>query len=375
MIAVDASHGSGGGFTLRSALVLSLLSGRAVRLTRIRARRTSPGLKLQHLRTIDLLARACDAHVTGAILGSQSLFFDPRREAHWDSVIDIDTPGSLTLLLQTLLAPLSFSGQICRLRLAGITHAARSPAFENLAWHWLPLLGRAGYQAEASLQNAGFAPKGGGIVHATIQPVTGITPLQLTRRGALRRVSGCSVVAGLSPSVSERQIRQLGCRLHALDAPLCLGPAVVHAAVPGSYIVLQAEFEHSQQCLFALGELGKPPEAVANEAADALLAALDGDGAVDAHSASQLLLPLCFAAGESRISSSRISEHMLLAGELIEQFLDTRITIEGRPGEPGQLVVEGRGAPHSELPAHPVGTASPLSLGLPGGRSGHGLHI
>ncbi|MBI2277654.1 MAG: RNA 3'-phosphate cyclase [Dechloromonas sp.] len=375
MIAVDASHGSGGGFPLRSALVLSLLSGRAVRLTRIRARRTSPGLKLQHLRTIDLLARACDAHVTGAVLGSQSLIFEPRREAHWDSVIDIDTPGSLTLLLQTLLVPLSFSGQVCRPRLAGVTHAARSPAFENLAWHWLPLLGRAGYQAEVSLQSAGFAPKGGGIVHATIQPVACITPLQLTRRGALQCVSGRSVVAGLSPSVSERQIRQLHSRLHALDAPLRLEPAVVRAAVPGSYIVLQAEFEHSQQCLFTLGELGKPPETVANEAADALLASLDSGAAVDAHSASQLLLPLCFAAGESRVSSSRISEHMLLAAEQIEQFLDTTIDIAGRPGEPGQLLIRGRGAPHSEMPAYPVGTTSPLPLRLPGDWRRHDLRI
>ncbi|HEX6734436.1 MAG TPA: RNA 3'-terminal phosphate cyclase, partial [Azonexus sp.] len=334
MITFDASRGSGGGFALRSALVLSLLSGRPMRLTRIRARRISPGLKLQHLRTIELLARACDAHVEGAVPGSQSLFFEPRREAHWEPAIDIDTPGSLTLLLETLLVPLSFSGQVCHPRLAGITHAARSPAFENLAWHWLPLLGRAGYRADATLHSAGFAPKGGGIVHATIQPAAGIVPLQLTRRGALLRVSGHSVLAGLSPSVSERHIRQLERRLGILDAPLCLAPAVVRATVPGTYIVLQAEFEHSQQCLFALGELGKPPEAVANEAADALFAALASSGALDAHSASQLLLPLSVAAGDSHLSSSRISEQMLLAAELTELFLGTTIDIDGRPGEP-----------------------------------------
>lgn len=374
MIAIDASGGSGGGLALRSALVLSVLTGRPVRLTRIRARRTSPGLKLQHLRLIELLTRACDAHVAGAVLGSQSLLFEPRREAHWDSVIDIDTPGSLTLLLQTLLVPLSFSGQTCRLRLAGITHAARSPAFENLAWHWLPLLGQAGYQATISLDSAGFAPKGGGIVHAGFQPTVGITPLQLTRRGALLRVSGHSVIAGLSQSVAERQIRQLGSRLHALDAPLSLDTAVIRAAVPGSYIVLQAEFEHSQQCLFTLGELGKPPEAVANEAADTLFAALDGGGAVDAHSASQLLLPLSFAAGDSRIASGQINEHMLLAGELIERFLDTTVSIDGRLGEPGQLLVRGRGAPHSEMPAGPVAGLSAVPLRPSKLMPGNSLH-
>lgn len=373
MIAIDASIGSGGGFALRHALVLSVLSGRPVRLTRIRARRTSPGLKLQHLRLIELLTRACDAHVVGAVLGSQSLLFEPRREAHWESVIDIDTPGSLTLLLQTLLVPLSFSGQNCRLRLAGITHAARSPAFENFAWHWLPLLGQAGYQAAISLHSAGFAPKGGGIVQASIQPTVGITPLQLTRRGALLRVRGHSVIAGLSPSVAERQLRQLGNRLQALDAPLDLDTAAVRATVPGSYIVLQAEFEHSQQCLFTLGELGKPPEAVANEAADALFAALDGGGAVDAHSASQLLLPLSFAAGDSQLSSSRISEHLLLAGELIERFLDTTVSITGRVGEPGRVLVCGHGAPHSEMPAGAIAAPAPVALHLPNVPRGNGL--
>lgn len=361
MIAIDASRGGGG--TLRNALALSLLSGRAVRLTRIRARRSTPGLKPQHLRTIELLARACDAHLGGAMPGSQTLLFEPRREAHWDSVIDVDIPGSLTLLLQSLLVPLSFSGQVCRLRLAGITHAGRSPAFENLAWHWLPLLARAGYRAEINLRCAGFAPKGGGIVHATILPGVGITPLQMTERGALLRIGGHSVVAGLSPSVAARQIRQLGKRLEPLDVPLDLTPAGVRAAVPGSYIVLLAEFEHSQQCLFVVGELGKPPEAVADEAAAALQATLAGGGALDTHSASQLLLPLCFAAGHSALSCSRISEQMLLTAELAEQFLDSGIDIDGRPGEPGRLTIRGGGAPRGALPlGTPVVPLPPLGL-------------
>ncbi|MFZ4534776.1 RNA 3'-terminal phosphate cyclase [Propionivibrio sp.] len=349
MIGIDASLGSGGGVVLRGALALAVLTGRAVRLTRIRARRTSPGLKPQHLRIIELLARLSNAYVDGAVIGSQTLVFEPRRElgldSRLDSDIDIDTPGSLTLLLQTLLLPLSFAGRVSHLRLVGVTHAPRSPAYENLALNWLPQLEHAGYRAEVRLQAAGFAPKGGGIVHATIHPATLIEPLHLLQRGALLRISGQSVVACLDPSVAERQRLHILSRLQSLGVPISIVSGTIPAAVPGTYIVLLAEFEHSQQCFFALGELGKPPETVAAEASDALMACLDSGGALDAHQASQLLLPLSFANGDSALSASRISEHMLVTAELINRFLPDAVSINGQVGEPGQLMVRGCGVP------------------------------
>jgi len=349
MISIDASQSTGGGLVLRGALALSVLTGRAVRLTRIRARRTSPGLKLQHLRIIELLARMSHASVSGGTIGSQTLVFEPRRAPRADAVIEIDTPGSLTLLLQTLLLPLSFSGRPSRLRLAGVTHAPRSPAYENLAWHWLPQLARAGYGANVNLEVVGFAPKGGGIVHAMIQPVVSVEPLLLVKRGALLRVTGQSVVACLNQSVAERQRRHVISRLNHLDVPVHLVSGTICAAVPGTFIMLLAEYEHSQQCFFALGELGKPPEAVAKEVSDALLACFDGGGAVDSHLAAQLLLPLSFACGESELSTSKISEHMFVTAELIDLFLSGTVSVNGRVGDPGSLIVRGRGLPQPAM--------------------------
>lgn len=368
MIGIDASLGNGGGLVLRGALALSVLTGRAVRLTRIRARRTSPGLKLQHLRIVDLLARLCNAFVDGAAIGSQTLVFEPRQAICRDAVIDVDTPGSLTLLLQTLLLPLSFSGQPTRLRLVGLTHAPRSPAYENLAWNWLPQLARAGYRAEISLQSAGFAPKGGGIMHATIQPASAIEPLQLTQRGALLRVTGHAVVARLDQSVAERQRLHVLARLQGLDVPVSIVSGTIPAIVPGTFTVLLAEFEHSQQCFFALGELGKPPETVAAEASDALLAGLESPAAVDSHLASQLLLPLSFANGDSQLSTSRISEHMLVSAELINRFFSDAVAIDGRLGEPGRLIVHGRGLPQPASADLPVGAEHRLHMPVGSGR-------
>ncbi len=46
---LDGSYGEGGGQILRSALALSLLTGRAVEIVNIRAGRPNPGLQAQHL--------------------------------------------------------------------------------------------------------------------------------------------------------------------------------------------------------------------------------------------------------------------------------------------------------------------------------------
>ena len=353
MIEIDASQGNGGGLVLRGALVLSVLTGKALRLTCIRAKRCSPGLKLQHLRLIEALARIGNAHLEGAVIGSQSLVFEPRQAARCDSAIDIDTPGSITLLLQALFLPLSFSGRVSQLRLVGVTHAPRSPSYESFAWHWLPVLERAGYRADVDLQLTGFPPRGGGIVHATIHPVSAVEPLQLLERGSLLRVTGLSAVACLDLSVAERQRLHVLSRLHGLDVPVSIVSGMVPAAVPGAYVVLLAEFEHSRQCFFARGELGKPAETVAHEAADALLSCLDGGGAVDAHLANQLLLPLSFADGVSAISTSRITQHLLTTAELIGRFLPSVVSVDGQVGEPGHVVVRGVGAPSPAVQSVP----------------------
>ncbi len=356
MIRIDAARGTGGGLLLRGALTLSVLTGQAVRLTHIRARRTSPGLKLQHLRLIDVLARISGAAVDGAVLGAQSLSFEPRRALSHEPVIDIDTPGSLTLLLQSLLLPLSFSPLPTRLRLVGVTHAPRSPAFENIDWQWLPLLRQAGYRAQIALERAGFAPKGGGVMQVSIQPVGAIEPLHLVERGRLLRISGCSLVACLDQSVAARQRLQLMSRLQGLNVPIDITSGAVSAPLPGAFIVLLAEFEHSKQSFFTPGELGHPPDVVANKAADSLISHLHcEEGALDSHLASQLLLPLSFAGGESALSTSCVSEQILLTADLINEFLPATVSIDAQQGKPGKMLVRGNGAPQTFAPKADLG--------------------
>src|SRR5262249_57039341 len=64
-VMIDGSEGEGGGQLLRTALSLSLVTGRPFRIERIRARRRKPGLLRQHLTAVQAAAHVGRARVAG----------------------------------------------------------------------------------------------------------------------------------------------------------------------------------------------------------------------------------------------------------------------------------------------------------------------
>ena len=62
-VRLDGSFGEGGGQILRSSLALSALTGRTLRLEKIRAGRENPGLKRQHLTAVKAAAAVCGTRV------------------------------------------------------------------------------------------------------------------------------------------------------------------------------------------------------------------------------------------------------------------------------------------------------------------------
>jgi RNA 3'-terminal phosphate cyclase (ATP) len=112
---------------------------------------------------------------------------------------------------------------------------------------------------------------------------------------------------------------------------------------PGTFIFLVARFESIAAGFSALGKRGKPAEAVADEAVDQMLAHLRSPGALDPHLADQLVLYMALAKGSSRLSTSRVSAHLLTNVWVLEQFLPGRLTVEGAEGEVGTVLVDGVG--------------------------------
>jgi RNA 3'-terminal phosphate cyclase (ATP) len=339
MLHIDGSRGEGGGQVLRSALTLALLTGEPIRLTNIRARRPKPGLMAQHLQAVQAAAAVGQARLAGAHLRSQSLLFEPQGIHAGAWRFDIGTAGSTSLVLQTILFPLSFAATASSITISGGTHVPWSPCFHFLELHWLPYLRSLGLDVHLELDLAGFYPQGGGRMRATVSPATLRSPLRLTERGALKRIKGLSAVANLEMGIAERQKRQALSRLVDHRGAIEIATARLPARSRGTMLLLLAEFEHAQCCYYALGARGKPAERVADEAVDALEAFLATDGAIDQYLADQLIVPLAFAPGVSELRTAQVTQHLVTNAEVVRLFLPGSVEIQGDIGQPGLVRV------------------------------------
>jgi RNA 3'-terminal phosphate cyclase (ATP) len=340
-LSIDGSIGEGGGQVLRTSLTLSLITGKSFALENIRSRRTKPGLMAQHLKAVEAAAEVGKARVEGARLGSRSLVFEPTALYSGDFHFDIGTAGSTSLVLQTILPALSLAAAGSTVRLTGGTHVPWSPCFHFLEMHWLHYMRQIGFDMRLELDSAGFYPRGGGRVLATVHPASGLSSLHVINRGPLKRIRGISAVANLSNSVAERQRSQALKRLSDLSKHIEIAMLRIPSPSKGSLLLLLAEFEKSQCCFYGLGALRKPAEIVADEAINELLQFLTTDGAVDHYLSDQLVLPLALAPGLSEIRTSKITQHLATNAEIVKLFLSVSIEIDGATDQPGSIRVRG----------------------------------
>lgn len=337
LLSIDGSLGEGGGQVLRTSLTLGLITGRPFTLTNIRSRRPKSGLMAQHLKAVEAAREIGKAKVEGAVLGSQSLVFEPGGLSCGDFRFDIGTAGSTSLVLQTILHPLSFAPARSTVALIGGTHVPWSPCFHFLEMHWLHYMRKIGFDVSLQLHAAGFYPRGGGRVLALVQPISRLAPLCLNNRGALKRIRGVSAVANLNDSIAERQKVQAIKRLNDISRAIEIPIIRLSSPSKGSLLLLLAEFENSQCCFYGLGALGKPAERVADEATNELFGFLATDGVIDPYLADQLVLPLSLALGVSEIRTSKVTQHLTTNAEIIKMFLPVSIEVDGGIGQPGSI--------------------------------------
>lgn len=198
-LVIDGSLGEGGGQVLRSSLTLSLLTGRPVRVERVRAGRERPGLAAQHLTAVRAAAAVCDGEVAGDELGSRAVELVPGPVRAGEHRFDVGaareggSAGAATLVIQTVLLPLALAlgGERTRsssaspegsgagrrsagvgdsaLTVVGGTHMRWSPVFDYLAAVWLPALADMGVDADVELGRFGFFPVGKGEIRLRVR--------------------------------------------------------------------------------------------------------------------------------------------------------------------------------------------------------------
>lgn len=349
MITIDGSMGEGGGQVLRTALTLSILSRQAVEIHNIRAGRPNPGLRPQHLASVRAAAAVCDAAVEGAELGSDALRFAPGpriRTGHYTfdvaQMAGQGSAGAVGLVLQTILLPLALAEGPSYLILRGGTHVPWAPPVDYLQHVFLPTLSWIGVDARIELLEWGFYPVGGGEVRVLIEGSTApLAALDLSERGELKRVVVQGVAANLPSHIPQRIVDRARNLLQAEGLPLTVEPRRVRSAGPGAAIFILAEYEQIKAGFSAYGRKGLPSEQVAAEACDEMLAHHRSGAPVDPHLADQLVLPLSLTAGLSVIRTSRITPHLLTNLAVVQAFLPVHVRVEGTPGAPGMMTIEG----------------------------------
>lgn len=337
LVELDGSHGEGGGQILRSALALSILTGRPFKLVNIRANRPKPGLAPQHLASVRAAGAICQATYKGAAVGSSVLVFEPGEVRSGTYTFGIGTAGATGLVLHTVYLPLALRGAgESRLTITGGTHVTHSPCYHFNAVTWAGYLRRMGIGVDHEMVRPGFYPRGGGEIRAVIRPCPRVSGLSLLSRPDLTTAGGFSAVADLPDSVAKGQARRLthklkqaGVESHIPEERWENGPCTVAAVVFRQPPV--------PTLFFGLGERGKPAEAVADEAAEQAIAYRATDCPVDPHSADQIVLPLAFSLDASEYRVSDVTLHLRTNIDVIRRFVDRDITCDGEEGAPGTV--------------------------------------
>jgi RNA 3'-terminal phosphate cyclase (ATP) len=326
MIVIDGSQGEGGGQVLRTALALSIVTGQPFRIEKIRAGRKTPGLMRQHVTAVEAACAIGGAECGELDVGASEISFRPAAVVAGEHEFAVGTAGSTSLVLQTVLPALIGADRPSRLVLSGGTHNPSAPPFEFLARAFLPLIERMGPRVEARLVRPGFYPAGGGRIEVDIHPAPRLAPLELVERGAQRRVEARAVVAALPGEIALRELASVGKVLGWPEAARRI-EQLPERMGPGNVLMLEAEHEHVTEVVTGFGRLGVSAETVAEQASKRMAGYLASRAAVGPYLADQLLLPLALAGG-GRFTTVKPSLHSRTAAEVIELFLDRRISFE-----------------------------------------------
>ena len=358
MIRIDGAYLEGGGQIVRTALALSTITKKSFEVHDIRKGRKDSGLKNQHLYCVKSLQELCNADAEGAELGSTGLKYYPKKIIAKNLDVDIETAGSITLLLQALLLPAIFVSKPITLAITGGTDVKWSMPFDYFSNVLLPQLQRFA-KIGAKLLKRGYYPKGSGKVEIKINPKfklndfsdfnefhnflkQNIQPYDITEQHHLIQIKGVSHASRdlEKARVSERQAHSAqGILGKNFNVPINISSEYQDTLSTGSGVTLWAIFSKNKNDIDesspirigadALGEQGKKAEIVGQEAAKNLIKEIESKAPVDRHLADQVL-PFMALIGNSSIKVSEITNHCRTNIYTIQQFLGDIFKVDER---------------------------------------------
>jgi RNA 3'-terminal phosphate cyclase (ATP) len=343
MIEIDGATYSGSGTILRYSMALATLVQEPLHITRIRAKRSKPGLRAQHLGAAKACALVSGGSLEGAEVGSQEIVYRPGKtlkggQAHFD----IGTAGSATMLAFTLMPVALFAEAPSSFVIKGGLFQDFAPSFFHMKEVLVPVLREMGADVRLEMMRPGYVPKGGGKLRLEIRPLTApLRPFQRTEQGKIKSLRGISLASHLSEQkVSQRMAARCSERLK----PRGFAPEIAimedSAAVQkGAALLVWAETDTG--CFIGADQAGAPSrrsEAIGDFVARTLLEDLDSGATTGRHLADQLILFAALAEGSTAYTIPFVTDHVQANLWLVQKILGVETHLHGT-----HVQIEGMG--------------------------------
>ena len=332
MLEIDGSQKSGSGTILRLSIALAGIIGEPLHIYNIRHKRRQPGLRPQHLESVNTAAKLCNAETEGAKLGSRELWFKPNGIRSGEVRAEIGTAGSISMLLLTVLPICAYAKGDVKVHVVnGGTDVRYAPTINYMKYVLLPVLERMGLKASLTVKRFGYYPKGMGEVTLNVNSVSKLTPLRIEEFSEIEAIKGVSVCTFLEKQrVAERQAEAATNMLrdHGYDTKIRVFNDRSNPFQRGSSMVLWAKT--SKGALLggdAIGKLRKSSEAVGKETTENLLREIEAHATVDVHLADMLVPYIALTNGTSTYLTRKVTDHLDTNIWLTEKILDVKFQI------------------------------------------------
>ena len=343
IIEIDGSFGEGGGAILRVATAFSYLYKVPIKIKNIRANRSNPGLRTQHLLGLRVISDLTKSVLSDCKVGTTELAFTPNSKREFNPYIhmNINTAASLGLLLQPIqIASLGIKGteKIEIYLSGGGTFGKWAPSLNYLQEVTYKVLSRYGSKIDLEIQKHGFYPKGGAKVTCTIFPSkVPLTPINLTELGNVNLIKGEIVIT----NQLKRSRDNVGTRIRnsiqqQIRRKLKIETDIkfhwVESTSPGVGLSLWSYSDTGAIISTGtiLGERNIRSEDLGIKAANEIIKYITNGNPVDDYLSDQLIPLMAYIKKPSKIKVHRLTNHTKTNLELIKLFTqrDYRITEE-----------------------------------------------
>ncbi|XP_046637601.1 RNA 3'-terminal phosphate cyclase-like [Daphnia pulicaria] len=347
-IVIDGSLLEGGGQTLRISSALSAILGVPIRIHSIRAGRSTPGLRPQHLTGLNLIKDLTNGSMEGGSIGSTEITLRPGPIGGGEFSVDTKTAGSITLIIQAVLPCLLFAGKRSVIKMKGGTNVDMAPPIDYLTDIFSSFAKKFGAHFSCKLIRRGFYPKGGGEVDLTVEPVKQLSCVTLDQPQTIKCVHGISFVAGTIPirvanemassatSKIQNSLGKIPVRIDQYKDDKAFGN--------GTAIILSCETTDGMLLGgTGLGKPRSPANQVGQEAADELIESCSRKVCLDQYAQDQVIIFMALAGGTSRVLVGPLSLHTRTAIHVTSQLTGVKFEVIDLKTQPETFIIECKG--------------------------------